>query len=257
MKEFLRKFRLQPIEKQYTKIISIFRKAERKLLQNEDIEKETTYLRLLMSHCSDTKIRNKADMIDESITLTNLLELLIPIEKQMNRSAYDHDFIVTKDDTEPENRDILPVSVILYNLRSAFNVGSIIRTSECLNIDKLYLVGYTPTPDHNKVRKTAMGTQEYMDWEHHNDIKVLLDTFKQRSIPVFALETVRNAHSIYEFRFPQPSVLLMGNEALGLPDYILRDCNDTLYIPTRGWKNSLNVSNAFAIAAYELYRQWS
>ncbi len=257
MKDILREFHLQPIEKQYKKIISVFRKIERKLLQNQAIEKETSYIRLLMSHCSDTKIRNKVDKIDQNISLENLLDMFIPLEQKLNRSVYDHDIIVTKDDMVSKSRDILPVSVILYNLRSAFNVGSIIRTSECLNIDKVYLAGYTATPAHIKVQKTAMGTQEYINWEYHKDIEALLAFIEQLEAPVFALETVRNAHSIYDFRFPKPSALLLGNEALGLPEKILRKCSDIVYIPTRGWKNSLNVSNAFAIAAYELYRQWS
>lgn len=164
---------------------------------------------------------------------------------------------VTGDGTvNPVREAAIPLILVLDNLRSAFNVGSIIRTAECFNLSKIYFCGYTPLPDNLKVKKTAMGTENKVDWEHYKDIGRLIKKLKI-SHSILALETANNADIIYQVEIPQPSVLILGNEALGIGSNVLSLADHTLKIPVKGWKNSFNVATACGIACYEIHRQWS
>ncbi len=151
----------------------------------------------------------------------------------------------------------VPLYAVLHNLRSAFNVGSIIRTSECLGISKIYMTGYTPTPANSKVRKTAMSTEERIYWEKREDIFLLLKELRESAgMEVIALETSPESLPLHKTSIKKPAVLLVGNEAFGLPEELLRSADKILEIPLSGWKESLNVGVAYGMACYEILRQW-
>jgi len=153
--------------------------------------------------------------------------------------------------------NLLPLNIVLENLRSAFNVGSIIRTSECFGINKLYFCGYTPTPDNLKVKKTAMGTSQLVNWEQWSETTMLLKKLKHNTT-VIALETGKNViNTINHTAIPQPATLILGNEALGINDDTLALADLIIEIPVFGWKKSLNVATAYGIACYEIFRQWT
>jgi tRNA G18 (ribose-2'-O)-methylase SpoU len=97
-----------------------------------------------------------------------------------------------------------------------------------------------------------MGTDERMNWQHFSETAEAISQLKKQGIPVIALETTSDAKSLFEYQPTQPVAMVMGNEALGIEEQILSLADEVLYIPVHGWKNSLNVSNAFAIAAYHL-----
>ena len=145
-----------------------------------------------------------------------------------------------------------PLTVILDNLRSAYNVGSIFRSAECVKAEKLVLCGITPTPPHPRVIKTSMGTEDRLIWSYHTHTEVVIKNLKHSGIPVIALETASNATSLFEYKPVRPVAVILGNEALGIEEGILAQADAVLSIPVYGWKNSLNVSNAFALAAYHL-----
>ncbi|MBN1780034.1 RNA methyltransferase [bacterium] len=149
----------------------------------------------------------------------------------------------------------LPLTVVLDNLRSAFNVGSIIRTADCVRAQKLVFCGYTAHPPHQKLEKTSLGALPYIPWKHEPDIVQAVTALKAAGIPVIALETTNRSRLLWEAAFPLPAALVLGNEALGISPAVLRLADDIVEIPMMGFKNSINVAAAFAIAAFEIQRQ--
>ncbi len=149
-----------------------------------------------------------------------------------------------------------PFIGVLHNLRSVFNVGSIFRTTECLGWEKLYLCENTPTPDQLQVQQASMGTHEVVAWEAKADTIELLKELKGKGYHLYALETSSNATSLRDVKITYPAALVVGNEALGLTEDILETCDEVIEIPIFGWKNSLNVSVAFAVCGYECNRQY-
>ena len=153
-------------------------------------------------------------------------------------------------------RSNLDVSALLENLRSAWNVGSIFRTSEGLGVRKLYLCGITPTPENETVRKTSLGAEASLDWEYTRNALELAKKLKFDGHSLIALEQDERAVSITAAQLPLSSfempILIVGNEVTGVDPEILDLCDLILYIPMRGRKRSFNVEVAFAIAAFQL-----
>ena len=144
----------------------------------------------------------------------------------------------------------LPIDIYLDNLRSAHNVGSIIRTTEALRLGELHFSEKTPFVTHPKITKSSMGTATFVTCHQSSQVSSLKK-------PLIALETHRDAISLYDFTFPKSFTLLVGNEEYGLSKDALQASNHILKIPLFGSKNSLNVANAFAITAAEIRRQLS
>ena len=154
-----------------------------------------------------------------------------------------------------ENVPRRPIYAILDNLRSAFNVGSIIRAADCALVEKVYLCGITAHPPHKKLDKTSLGALPYVPWEHRSTAEEAVAELKDRNIPVVALELTNRSRVLWEYRFPEPVGLVLGNEALGVSPKALALVDDIVEIPMLGYKNSINVAVAFGIAVYEIQRQ--
>lgn len=136
----------------------------------------------------------------------------------------------------------LPVAIYLDNLRSAFNVGSILRTVEAFRLGTVYFAKNTPFIDNPKVQKTSMGTFDKVPCDRNRKLS-------ETSQPLIALETDDEAPSVFDFVFPNTFTLMLGNEEYGLSEEVLSLRSHTVKIPLYGYKNSLNVASAFAIAA--------
>lgn len=150
-----------------------------------------------------------------------------------------------------------PLYVLLDNIRSMYNVGSIFRTSDSIMIQKLFLTGYTPTPEKKEVRKTALGSTESVEWEYHKNPIDLIKKLKSSGIKIVALEITDE--SINYTEIPQdifPICLVIGNEITGIQNEILELCDLAIELPMYGIKHSLNVAVAYGIAVYELRRKW-
>jgi len=198
---------------------------------------------------------------DLDFPLKHFLVLFLPIERKYTRGLRDDEFLVTTADKAPGAvaPTRLPFVVVLDNLRSAFNVGAVFRTAECLGAARLHLCGYTATPAEAQTQRATMGTEAVVPWEAHDDIRVLLAKLREDGVAVIALETVPGGADLLHFRFPPPTTrcaLVLGNERHGLEAPVLELCTHVVRIPCYGTKNSLNVGVAFGIAAYELVRQW-
>jgi 23S rRNA (guanosine2251-2'-O)-methyltransferase len=143
--------------------------------------------------------------------------------------------------------------VVIHNVRSALNVGSIFRTADAAGVGKIYVCGYSPTPKHDKVRKTALGAEESVPWECHRQTWRLLERLKQEGYRIVALEQTKGSENVFTFRPRFPVALVVGNEVRGLSRPILDRADAVIEIPMRGAKESLNVAVAFGIAAYQLF----
>ncbi len=151
----------------------------------------------------------------------------------------------------------LPIHLIADNIRSMHNVGSIFRTADGFRIEKLYLTGYSATPPRPEISKTAIGAEETVPFASRSDPGVFVKALQMRGIPVFALEQTRSSLSIYEFEFPNPVALVVGNEIEGVRQEALRFVDGSVEIPMLGAKHSHNVAVAVGILLSEIYRQWT
>ncbi|SVB91044.1 uncharacterized protein METZ01_LOCUS243898 [marine metagenome] len=146
--------------------------------------------------------------------------------------------------------------LVLDNLRSAFNVGSIFRAADAARLQGIYTCGYTAHPPHPKLDKTALGTLDYIETRHFATTLEAVENLRQREIPVWALETTSQSRCYTAIDYPRPLALVVGNEALGIDRAVLDRCDELIEIPMYGYKNSLNVAAASAVLAFEVLRQW-
>ena len=148
-----------------------------------------------------------------------------------------------------------PVTLMLHNIRSMWNVGSMFRTADAAGIDEIVLAGYTATPPRKEIDKTALGAQLTVPWRHFQDPLEALSVLKAEGRKVFGLEIAENSRS-YSSLQPDdyPLVLLVGNEVDGIGDELLARCDGVLEIPQYGTKHSLNVSVAAGVALFECVR---
>ncbi len=149
--------------------------------------------------------------------------------------------------------DKLPVVVLLNSIRSSYNVGSIFRTSDGAMIKKLYLCGYTPHPPKKEVLKTALGSQDSIDWEFEKDPIKVVKKLKSHGYTICALEQTDSNISYSEIKKSNlPLCLIVGNEISGVSQELIDLCDVTIEIPQFGIKQSLNVAVAYGIAIFEL-----
>lgn len=144
----------------------------------------------------------------------------------------------------------LNYTVALDNFRSAFNVGSIFRTTDAAGFKSVVLGGKTPDSNSNQVRKTSMGSTGWIPGKIEKDLPRFLS---QCSHPVIGVETVENAENYQIFEWPESAVIVLGNEEYGLSREVMVECDHFIQIPMHGRKNSLNVSNAFAVIAFHIH----
>jgi len=145
--------------------------------------------------------------------------------------------------------------VVCDNLRSCYNVGSIFRTADALAVEKIYLSGFTPSPEDNfkKIQKTALGAIDSVQWQKIKNTWRILKKLKEEGYYLIALEKTKNSLPFYKFKKRKNKiVIVLGNEIKGLSPNILKRCDIILEIPMVGIKESLNVSVAFGIIGYWL-----
>jgi tRNA G18 (ribose-2'-O)-methylase SpoU len=155
----------------------------------------------------------------------------------------EHNLLIKRFDTLSE-APYGPIHIYLEDLRSAFNIGNILRTTEALRLGTIIFSENTPNQDHPKVIKTSMGIASHVPCKQGK-----IDACPR---PLIALETMENAPSIFDFEFPETFTLLLGNEERGLKESTLQSADHIVQIPLVGSKNSLNVAAAFAIAAVNI-----
>ena len=148
----------------------------------------------------------------------------------------------------------LPFTVVLNNIRSLYNVGSIFRTADGAGVEKLWLCGITGTPDSDRERieKTALGAEKTVLWEHAWGILPVVRDLKQHGYQIVLLEQTKQSIPYQEFEPKSPVCLIVGNEITGISDELLALSDAAVEIEMAGTKNSLNVTVAFGIVAYHM-----
>lgn len=179
--------------------------------------------------------------------------LLMKLERIEKKDLKDSDFIIsTIDDFAKVNNNPSPVHLILDNLRSSFNVGSLFRTAEAIGVKEVHLCGYTPTPDNSKTAKSALGTDKWIKWKYWESSLECIDSLKSQGIEILAFETEKNAQSLSNIDEIGECAIVLGNEKYGLNESVLNRASHILKIDLGGKKNSLNVGTCGAIAMYHL-----
>jgi len=163
-----------------------------------------------------------------------------------------------------QDKSPLPLDTHLYvlldNIRSALNVGSIFRSADGFEFSHIYLCGITPTPDLGEVRKSAVGAEQYVKWSTHKNAVELINNLKNMDYEIWALEKTHNSitinAAIANFQKPKRLLLVVGNEVTGVDPGILEIVDHITHLPMRGQKRSFNVAVAFAIAA-QIINSWN
>lgn len=170
---------------------------------------------------------------------------LMLLERFMGQSLKEYQFLMPKSQNDhpkikPQRRH--PIVCVLDSVRSAHNVGTFFRNSECFGVKKLYLTGLTPAGDHPQVIKTAMQTETKIDWEYQRDIKNVIRSLKEADYQIISVETSSNATLLKNWQPPNaPLALIFGHEQFGLSLEVLKNSDATIKIDLWGEKNSLNV----------------
>lgn len=165
-------------------------------------------------------------------------------------------YLVTQAAAGYEGLRPIPVSILLHNVRSLYNVGAFFRSADAAGCDKLYLCGITGRPPHAGIAKTALGAEEAVPWEHHADVLALIRTLRQQGCEIAAVETSVHATDLYDWHPRFPVCVLFGHEVDGLTEPLLELCDTYVRIPMLGRKHSLNVATAGGVVLYELLRKY-
>jgi tRNA G18 (ribose-2'-O)-methylase SpoU len=150
----------------------------------------------------------------------------------------------------------LPVSILLDNVRSMYNVGAFFRTADGAGVERLYLTGITARPPKKQVSKTALGAEERVAWQGVEDATETVQQLHASGYEIAAIETSVHAVDIFDWRPRFPVCVLFGHEVDGLSRSLLDLCDTHVRIPMLGLKHSLNVASAGAVVMYELLRKY-
>ena len=147
------------------------------------------------------------------------------------------------------------IFLVLDNLRSLYNIGSLFRSADAFGVEKIFICGISGYPAHRqmeKIAKTALGAEQSVPWEYHARTATVITRLKKSGVSIVALETGKKSKPLNLLQPKFPLALVLGNEVTGIAPRLLKRCDQVAAIPQQGVKESLNVSVAGAIALYEL-----
>mmetsp|Transcript_3049 Transcript_3049/g.8838 ORF Transcript_3049/g.8838 Transcript_3049/m.8838 type:complete len:352 (-) Transcript_3049:232-1287(-) len=166
-----------------------------------------------------------------------------------------HDKSLAEADKDQKQR--FPLTIVLDNLRSAHNVGNILRLAEAARITNVILCGITPAPPNPKILKTALGAADYVPFEQAGSTLDVVRKLKKEGLAVWGIETTSQSTTIWKVDMPTSGVaVILGNELVGVDAKVLKECDELICLPTHGVKNSLNVATCASVVVYEALRQW-
>lgn len=150
------------------------------------------------------------------------------------------------------------IYILLHNIRSTHNVGSIFRTADALGVTKIYLSGFTPTPkdrfgrNRKDIAKVALGAEKNIDWEYLENPEKTIKNLKKLRVMIVGIEQNKTSVDYKKVKIKESSLIIMGNEVSGVEDNLLKLCDVVAEIPMKGNKESLNVSVAFGVALFRI-----
>jgi tRNA G18 (ribose-2'-O)-methylase SpoU len=167
------------------------------------------------------------------------------------------DELSRKNKEEYHRADKLPVLLLLENIRSMHNVGSVFRSADAFLVEGIYLCGYTPRPPHRDIHKTALGATDTVAWKYMDSAAEAVQQLRETGYRVLAVEQVEGSMALQSFEWPagEKLAIVFGNEVEGVSEEVLACCHHCIEIPQFGTKHSLNVSVAAGIVLWELVRR--
>lgn len=148
-----------------------------------------------------------------------------------------------------------PIVIVLDNIRSLNNIGSVFRTSDAFLVEKIYLCGITATPPHKDIHKTALGSTDTVDWEYVENTMDLIERLKAEKVIIASIEQAENATMLNDFK-PQPNqkyALVFGNEVKGVAQNVVSASDVIIEIPQFGTKHSLNISVSCGVVVWDVF----
>ncbi len=148
-----------------------------------------------------------------------------------------------------------PIIIVLDNIRSLNNIGSVFRTSDAFLIEKIYLCGITATPPHKDINKTALGSTDTVTWEHVEDTEMLIETLQKDGVTVCSIEQAENATMLNDFKVESNKTyaLVFGNEVKGVQQTVVSKSDAVIEIPQFGTKHSLNISVSCGVVVWDIF----
>jgi 23S rRNA (guanosine2251-2'-O)-methyltransferase len=149
-----------------------------------------------------------------------------------------------------------PLVVVLDNVRSLHNVGSVFRTADAFLVEAVYLCGITSTPPHAEIHKTALGAENTVEWKHYEDTHIAVDELKSQGYTVFAIEQAEGSTKLPDLKLnpTKKYAVILGNEVKGVQQTVVDACDGCIEIPQFGTKHSLNVSVTSGIIIWEFFK---
>lgn len=159
--------------------------------------------------------------------------------------------------TQFKESDKIPVTVVLDNIRSQHNIGSIFRTADAFRIECIHLCGITATPPNREIQKTALGATESVEWSYFSSTLRSINELKEKGYVIIAVEQAVESIDIAEFQVYKSDkiAIVFGNEVNGVSDEVMMICDKCIEIPQFGTKHSLNVSVSAGIVIWEIFRK--
>jgi len=150
----------------------------------------------------------------------------------------------------------IPIIIVLENIRSAYNVGSVFRTSDAFLIEAIYIIGYSAKPPHKEIKKTALGAEETVEWKYFKTTAEAVEELRGNGFNVYAAEQAEGSFKLNAIGFePEEKIaVIFGNEVTGVEQSTIGLCDGCLEIPQLGMKHSLNIATAAGVVLWELVR---
>ena len=150
----------------------------------------------------------------------------------------------------------MPVIAVLENIRSAYNVGSVFRTADAFLLEAIYITGYTCTPPHKEIKKTALGAEDTVTWKHFANANDAITDLKAQGYKIFAVEQIVNSTMLHQLKIEnnEKIAVVFGNEVSGVEVETIKLCDGCIEIPQMGTKHSLNIASAAAVVLWEIVR---
>ncbi len=149
-----------------------------------------------------------------------------------------------------------PIIIVLENIRSAYNVGSVFRTADAFLIEAVYIIGYTAQPPHKEIKKTALGAEEAVEWKYFKTTADAITDLKINGYKIFAVEQTEGSMKLQEVKIiaGEKIAVVFGNEVAGVEQSTIHLCDGCIEIPQLGMKHSLNIATAAGVILWELVR---
>lgn len=151
----------------------------------------------------------------------------------------------------------IPLIVVLENIRSAYNVGSVFRTADAFLLEAIYICGYTCIPPHKEIKKTALGAEDSVHWQHFEKTDLAINQMQEAGYKIFAVEQAVGSTMLNDMKYTVEDkiALVFGNEVTGVEQSTIQQCEGCIEIPQLGMKHSLNIATAAGVVLWEFVRK--